>query len=186
MPDIKEEPTARESFLYMLRMIDPNPRLPWYAPPRHWQMLAKIAKNTGMMATLAEATPDAPLPELGEMDDRADTQLCVHLVVRRWGRDALRDVKRVVRDACLDRMETIYLYLPITEPSTALYCGELEEQGFFFAGLMPGAKGADNLVLQYLNNQRYDYSPLQAATPFGKELIHYVRNCDPSALQKPD
>ncbi len=115
------------------------------------------------------------------MDDRSDSQLCGHLVVRRWGRDILRRVTEGLRRWCLDRLETIYLYLPLIEPATAVHCGDLEELGFFFAGMIPGPSGSDYLVLQYLNNRRYDYSLLQAATPFGKELIRYVRTCDPHA-----
>ncbi len=185
LPDIKEKPSVRESFLYLVRMIDLSPRQPWHAPTRHSEMIAKIARNVGITATFAKATPDAPLPDRGEMDYRADNQLCGHLVVRRWGRDTLQGIHRVVKDWCLDRLETIYLYLPLTEPATAVYYGNLEEQGFFFSGVMPGQKGADNLVMQFLNNQRYDYSSLQAATPFGKALIDYVRHCDPDAGDVP-
>ena len=181
MPDIKEEPSARESFLYLVRMIDPSPRQPWHAPTRHSEMIAKIARNLGMTATFAKPSSDAPLPDRGEMDCRADNQLCGHLVVRRWGRDTLQGLRRVVKDWCLDRLETIYLYLPLTEPATAVYCDNLEEEGFFFSGIMPGQKGADSLVLQFLNNQRYDYSSLHAATPFGKALIDYVWRCDLTA-----
>ncbi len=42
-----------------------------------------------------------------------------------------------------------------------------------------GCGGEDWLVLQYLNNQRYAYDLLQAATSFGQELIDYVRERDP-------
>ncbi len=185
MPDIKEEPSARESFLYLVRMIDPSPRQPWHAPTRHSEMIAKIARNLGMTATFAKPSSDAPLPDRGEMDCRADNQLCGHLVVRRWGRDTLQGLRRVVKDWCLDRLETIYLYLPLTEPATAVYCDNLEEEGFFFSGIMPGQKGADSLVLQFLNNQRYDYSSLHAATPFGKALIDYVWRCDLTACDAP-
>ena len=182
LPDIKEAPSARESFLYLVRMIDQSPRQPWHAPTRHSEMIEKIARNLGMTATFAHATSDSPLPDRGEMDYRADRQLCGHLVVRRWGRDTLQGVRRVVKDWCLDRLETIYLYLPLIEPATAVSCGKLEDQGFFFSGVMPGQNGADNLILQFLNNQRYDYSSLQAATPFGKALINYVRRHDPDAM----
>lgn len=166
-------------------MIDPSPRQPWHTPTRHAEMIAKIARNLGMTATFAKAMSDAPLPDCGEMDYRADKQLCGHLVIRRWGRDTLQGVRRVVKDWCLDRLETIYLYLRLIEPATAIYCGKLEEQGFFFSGVVPGQKCADNLVLQFLNNQRYDYSSLQAATLFGKALIDYVRSCDPDAGDVP-
>jgi len=42
-----------------------------------------------------------------------------------------------------------------------------------------GQAGSDKLVLQYLNNQRYDYSALKAAIPFGQKLIEYVCLPDP-------
>ena len=79
----------------------------------------------------------------------------------------------------IDRLETIYLYLPLLQPSTAGLCAAFEEMGFFFSGLRPGRRGEDWLVLQYLNNQRYDYSLLKAGTSFGRELIDYVREHDP-------
>ncbi len=50
---------------------------------------------------------------------------------------------------------------------------------FLFSGLMPGHAGEDWLVLQYLNNQRYDYGLIKSAFPFGRELMDYVRACDP-------
>ena len=72
-----------------------------------------------------------------------------------------------------------YLYQPLLQPSTAGMCATFEEMGFFFSGLRHGRGGEDWLVLQYLNNQRYDYSLLKAATSFGQELIDYVRERDP-------
>jgi len=117
--------------------------------------------------------------EMAEIEEKTDDNRTAHLVVRRWGADGIARLRAALRRHCLDRVETIYLYLPLCHPTTAHFCPRCEDLGFFFAGLKPGWNGADWLVLQYLNNQRYDYGSLRAATPFGWELIDYVRNCDP-------
>lgn len=179
--NIKDQAISRESFLYLVKLFDQSPRRPYYAPSRHREMIARIAQNASITVTFAAASVEAPLTDPGEMDARTNSQKCGHLVIRRWGCDTLHQVGEVLRCWCLDRLETIYLYLPMNQAATAVYSTELEDRGFFFAGLMPGHAGVDWLVVQYLNNQRYDYSVLQAATPFGKDLIEYVWNCDPSS-----
>ncbi|MGE4553731.1 MAG: hypothetical protein AB7D57_11500, partial [Desulfovibrionaceae bacterium] len=93
--------------------------------------------------------------------------------------DTVARVRRLLRQWRLDRLETEYLYLPLLQPATAALCRDFEAMGFFFSGLRPGRQGRDWLALQFLNNQRYDYGPLQAATDFGRELVEYVRQRDP-------
>lgn len=181
IPNIKDQAVTRESFLYLVKLFDRSPRQPYYAPSRHREMIAKILGNASLTATFGDAPTDTPLPERGKMETRTDTQQCGHLVIRHWGHDTLHQLSDVLKRWCLDRMETVYLYLPLTQPATAANSAELEKRGFFFAGLMPGHDGVDWLVMQYLNNQRYDYGLLKAATPFGKALIDYVWNCDPTA-----
>jgi len=101
------------------------------------------------------------------------------LRVHQWGDNLLPGIKSALRGFCLDRMETVYLYLPLFEPATAAFCPLLEEWVFFFCGVKPGKAGRDWLVLQYLNNQLYDYGRIQTATPFGDELVAYARAYDP-------
>ncbi len=185
MTNIKDQAISRESFLYLVKLYDQSHRQPYYAPFRHREMIAKIVQNVSMTVTFDDASAEAPIPQRGAMETRTDTSQCGHLVIRNWGHDILHQVGDVLKRWCLDRLETIYLYLPLSQPATAVYSPELEGWGFFFAGLMPGLTGEDWLVMQYLNNQRYDYALLKAATPFGKALIDYVGKCDPSADDNP-
>lgn len=177
--DIKEQAVSRESLLYLVRVFTPNPRQPYYAPFRHREMIAKILQNISTTASFADAPAEALLLDQGKMDSRTDTQLCGHIVISCWGSDTLREVRELLRRWRLDRLETICLYLPLSQPATAVYCAALEDQGFFFSGVIPGIDCADWLVMQYLNNQRYDYKALKAASSFGKSLIDYVSGCDP-------
>lgn len=185
IPNIKDQAVSRESLLYLVRIFDRNHRQPYYAPSRHREMIAQIVRNVSATANFADVSREAPLPDRGETETRTDTQQSGYLVIRRWGRDTLHTVSEILRNWCLDRLETIYLYLPLTQPATAVYSSDLEEMSFFFAGIMSGHSGADWLVMQYLNNRRNDYGLIKAATPFGRILIDYVRNCDPTAGGNP-
>lgn len=182
---ITDREAFRESLMYMIRLFDSPPRRPYYVPERHCAMIAAIAENAGLAASFAACPPAAGLPEsrrAGDpwvLEEKTDANRTAHIVLRRYGEGGIPRLRAVVRRYGLDRMETIYLYLPLFDPATAHFCPLCEEIGFFFAGIKPGSDGADWLVLQYLNNQRYDYNLLQAATSFGREIIAYVQNCDP-------
>jgi len=177
---ITEKAGFRESFLYMVRLFDPSPRRPYYPPPHHCEMIEKIGRNVNTTVSFVDSREDIALPPLGVTETRTDVYGTGHIVLRCWGGDTLSRIRAILRRWRLDRLETICLYLPLPQPSTAVFCSAVEEMGFFFSGLNFGRSGEDWLVLQYLNNQRYDYGRLKSATPFGKELIDYVRDCDPT------
>jgi serine/threonine-protein kinase RsbW len=168
----------------MVRLFDPSPRRPFYPPARHREMISKIIRHVNMTVSFADSPGKIKLPDAGEIEERTDANQTGHIVLRRWGSDSESRVRSLLRRWCLDRLETIYLYLPLYEPATAVFCPAFEEMRFFFAGLKPGRAGEDWLVLQFLNNQRYDYRLLKAATPFGRELIAYVRACDPVSKEE--
>ncbi|MGA2401496.1 MAG: hypothetical protein ABSG91_07290 [Syntrophobacteraceae bacterium] len=113
------------------------------------------------------------------MERKADNYHAGHIFIQGYGRDTVLQVRTSLRRWQLDRLETIYLYLPLLQASTAGLCASFEEMGFFFSGLRHGRRGEDWLVLQYLNNQRYEYGLLKTATSFGREMIDYVRERDP-------
>jgi len=182
MRGIKETAAARESSLYVVNLFDRAQRGPYHPPPHHREMLGKICRNLEVPVLYAADPGDILLPQCGQLDQEADPYQCGHIFIRGYGMDSVEQVRRVLRSWCLDRLETIYLYLPLLQPLTSGLCVRFEEMGFFFGGLRHGRAGADWLMLQYLNNQRYDYGQLKTATPFGRELIDYVRARDPVTL----
>ena len=146
-------------------------------------MIEKIGRNANMTVSFADSPEDIPLPPLGAGETKTDVYGGGHFILRRWGFDTLSQIRTILHRWCLDRLETIYLYLPLSQPFTATLCQDIEAMGFFFSGVIPGRAGEDWLVLQYLNNQRYDYGRIKSASPFGQELIDYVRDCDPTLME---
>lgn len=170
---------ARETVVVMAKLCGSLQRKVYCAPPRHREMLHQICDNLGMAVSFADGPGLSDLPEQGSLEKEVDAHQCGHISLQAYGRDTLQQVRRIVRDGCLDRLETVYLYLPLQQHGTSRLTPSFEELGFFFSGLQLRRAGDDRLVLQYLNNQRYDYAALKAATPFGQKLVEYVRRCDP-------
>ncbi len=170
---------ARETVVVMVKLSGGFQRGVYYVPPRHREMLHQICDNLGIAVTCADGSSLIDLPEQGSLKQDVDAHQAGHISLLAYGRDTLQQLRRIVRDWCLDRLETIYMYLPLQQPGTSCLTASIEELGFFFGGLQLGPAGDDKLVLQYLNNQRYDYAALKAATPFGQKLIEYVCMCDP-------
>ncbi len=179
MTAIPGRKVARETVVNMVKLSGGVQRGVYYLPPRHREMLAQICDNLGIAVTFADSSSLIDLPEQGVLKQDVDHHQAGHISVLVYGRDTLLQVERILRGWCLDRLETIYIYLPLQQPSTSCLTASFEELRFFFSGLRLGQVGGDKLVLQYLNNQRYDYSALKAATPFGEKLIDYVCMCDP-------
>lgn len=176
---IRDEAIARESFFFMVRQFGGRSWGPYYSPVHHRYMLERICRNMDVEAVFRDCPGEVLLPEHGQIELKLDDYQAGHIFVHEFGRDTVPLVRTNQRRWQLDRLETIYLYLPLLQPGTATLCDKFEETGFFFSGLRAGRGGKDWLVLQYLNNQRYAYDLLQAATSFGQELIDYVRERDP-------
>ncbi len=184
MRAIREEAVARESLFFMVRLFGETSRGPYYAPRHHRKMIERICGNLRVTALFADDPGEIPSPECGQLEKETDHYQTGHIFIHSYGKDTLHEVRAIQCGWRLDRLETIYLYLPLLHPATERLCASFEETGFFFSGIRHSRGGNDWLVLQYLNNQRYDYGLLKAATPLGQELIDYVRGCDPISLSE--
>ena len=100
--------------------------------------------------------------------------------VNAYGKDVAQVVARTLKRLCAEKLETIYLFLRLADPLTAVMSPEFEKLGFFFTGIMPGASGKNRMGLQYLNYQTINYQSLQAASDLGRELLSYIMSKDPS------
>ncbi|MCX6258144.1 MAG: hypothetical protein NTW49_09665 [Bacteroidia bacterium] len=146
-------------------------------------MIGKIFSNIGFEIQSFETTT-ADNTDRGEklsvIRTKSDAYQCAHIFVEKFGKDILLSISKTLKAFCVNRVETVYLYLPLTCPETSYLCSEFESMGFFFGGLRPGKEGTIWLLLQYLNNQKYDYDKLRFCSDFGQELMQYIKNHDPN------
>ena len=67
----------------------------------------------------------------------------------------------------------------MTDPGIGPATRYLEKQNCFFAGVFPSYP-RPYLVLQYLNNVYMDYGQIAIDDSFTREIVDYVKGCDPN------
>jgi serine/threonine-protein kinase RsbW len=157
-----------------------------FPPTHHRELVAALYRSLGVVPTVEmPESHEAVLPDV-DSSLKVDiiTSLSVaHIAIRTYGRNVVEEVRARVRYLCLQKIELISLYLDLLDPLTLHLTGEFEKQGFFFAGILPGAtpKG-DALILQYLNNVPIDYGKIKVASAQEKDLLAYIERTDPNRI----
>jgi serine/threonine-protein kinase RsbW len=183
MNKINEGNSARDALLYMcmfFKFFSPDKI---FVPYHHCDMIAKIFSNIGIEVKsfeTASAENCNVTDKMSVIETIRDVYSCVHIFVKQFGYDIISIVNKTLKNSCINRMETIYLYLPLDCLETSFMCSDFETMGFFFGGLQPGKDCKTWLLLQYLNNQKYDYEKLNFCSTFGNELLEYIKKYDPN------
>lgn len=183
MNKINAENDTRDSLLYLCKYFNIFQLEKVFVPSHHHEMIARIFANISAEVQLyitAAAENDNKGESMSVIETKADAYSCAHIYVKQYGTDILKNVNKTLKAFCVDRVETVYLFLPLDCPETSYLCSEFEDLGFFFGGVRPGRDRETWLLLQYLNNQKYAYEKLVFCSDFGKELMEYIRNHDPN------
>ena len=182
---ITEQLPQRESLLVHFMYLRELPPLTIYPPSNHKAMIVSLFRNLG-------ASPDCK--DINEHDfsepgargvvsvTTAGPSGTARIRVERFGSNVFREVKSRLRELCLKRFEIIHLCLGLSDPQTAHYSQQFESLGFFFAGILPGTKVGDALILQYLNNVPIDYEKIKTKSQKGSELLAYIKDLDPNRI----
>jgi len=178
---IKEEAGQRESESLLFVYFRPPQDVKIYAPCHHAGMITQIYQHQGVQATILSPASDLQLPDQEPIIEvKYDPCIIAYIKVKQYGRNVTGEVSRILKGLCIQRTETIYLYLPLNSPYTCLLTHEFETLGFFFAGIIPGSEGRNLLILQYLNNQVIDYSQICINSAIGQKVLDYIKQHDPN------
>ena len=171
-------PEQRQTIILFYQNFAPGPDVPIYLPTTHQEILQKIMDANGLVRRV-EQPLSSELPAEGQLEVTLRAQDgTARLFVTSWGQNTLAQIEAQKNSLCLNHVDLIMLDLPLHDPATALYCQQIEQTGFFFAGMVPGLnEGKDILRLQYLNNVRIDPALIQTYSDFARELLGYVFAC---------
>lgn len=173
-PDGSKKHSERESLVFYFKYLIAPLKTVVHAPPRHREMLAQIYENLRVDVELRDAAP-ATGHGLVSVSYLADEKLG-EIRVERVGSDSIPEVRRAWRDLCeIGGAEVILLDLPLAQAGTPDLCAAAEDDGFIFTGIHPYfADDGDFLRLIYLDID-LDLDRLQIFSPFGRELLAYIR-----------
>jgi anti-sigma regulatory factor (Ser/Thr protein kinase) len=173
----------QSTMLYYKLLKTPASRV-LYAPEAHAQMLAKIYRNLGILAELAEAQPATGNGAMRTTVNRADAVATID--VTRVGADSATSLRQNIEDLrALAHLGAIYARLPLDDPAMPDLAAVAESCGLFFSGAAPWAlDGRDALVMQ-LPLTPIDLSALTVVSDFGKELLGYIEVASKKAATSP-
>ncbi|HPR32733.1 MAG TPA: ATP-binding protein [Prolixibacteraceae bacterium] len=179
---IIEGKTQRESVVLLSLFLKEIVQRKLYLPPRHQNLIEKIYAHLEIPLKNLRPKKTKPVEKTQSSVSVSieNVNQVAHIVVKEYGNNIIDEIARNLRSLCIDRIETIYLHLKMTDPLLLLYIDSMESLLFFFAGIMPASDGNDELILQYLNNYRIDYNKVMVATEMAQEIKEYIRKLDPN------
>jgi serine/threonine-protein kinase RsbW len=171
-----QQRTKRQTtVLFYLTLKDEERKV--YSPFHHKAMIQKIYETNGLKRKLEKAAHNSldDISEKSQIDVRVQTEPGrAFMRVSQFGRDVVELIGFRLHELCLQKIDCIYIDLPLSHPMTQQICAPLEMMGFFFAGIIPEMFDGDVLRLQYLNNVDIDFEKVTVVSDFGKELFDYV------------
>ncbi len=179
---IVEGLTKRESVMLLSLMLTKTQKNRLYAPVKHQPIIEKIYENLGLKIRFGANTKNKPaLPPQSVITIKTEqVNQVAHIYILEYGTHVMDEISRNLRSLCLDRIETIYLHLTMTDPYMLDFSPGFEKMDFFFAGIMPASSGKEEFILQYLNNYRIEYEKIKVASDMGNALKEYLYNLDPN------
>jgi len=171
-----QELAQRETLFYSFMPLDMPTEMTVYPPPRHRGMIQRIYEHVGLSRQLAECPADVQPPA-------APSNLSTHIKlsfssaqieVHGYGSRVAWEIAAKLADLRGRGLAVLHLDLPLTDPLTGRFSADLEDLGFTFGGIVPGAQ-KDVLRLQYLHDVTIDYEKITCASEFAHKLLAYVR-----------
>ena len=171
----------RGSAALIYTRTNPEPERTVYPPATHRKVVQRIIEHNGLRRTFGSGTvAEMPPSARVTVDVRRDHNLAF-LRVEEPGAD-LQDLVRVwLHRLCLQRIDCIYVDLPLSHPAAQAAGARLHELGFFFGAVLPELRDGDVLRLQYLNEVEIRPEDVRTASDFGRELFEFVFESKKSA-----
>jgi len=146
-----------------------------YISEKFYAVLKRVYNNLGLEreVIMVEKHNETALPvDISQVHTQVKPDFnvaVISLIV--IGHDALDIIKQQLREFCLNKVESIYVEIPVDSPASALLSEQLSSTGFMLSGIIPEFRNGDYLKMQFLNNVRVDPSKINIASELGRELL---------------
>ena len=147
-----------------------------YVPPRHHDMVAEIYGWLELPREFGEAeTPRLTDESALSIFPLPDELNAAFVIVHTIGESTVRDVENALHRCRRDRWDAMYIFLPMSAPSSPQLVEQCEQMGFFFAGIMPHIHGGDDrIIMQYLGIS-LNMDAIRVYGDMSKKLFSYIK-----------
>lgn len=162
------------ALLYYLK-VNEEPLRKIYLPSTHKEMLSFIIGRIKLNREICEPgrLPELPGNTVIRSKIRPEWGHAI-VTVDEYGHDFLPVAKSLLKEIRNQKIDSIYVDLPLSAEHTPHFYAELELLGFSYSCLIPEFEEGDVIRMQYLNNFTVDPGKISVASEFGKELLDYI------------
>lgn len=176
---IHEELMQRESTFIDYKALHLDAGSALFLPDRHRTMIKTLYEGIGVTVTRKTGAPDSATKEKSLLSDTVITSLNVaEIILEKSGSDAMEQISLKTRKLCIAKVDILYLFIDMEDSEAVRLVEGLEKEGYIFAGIFPRYHHRHSLVLQYVNNIRFDYEKIISLTPLATKLKKYIRRFD--------
>ncbi|OYT14682.1 MAG: hypothetical protein B7C24_17040 [Bacteroidetes bacterium 4572_77] len=168
----------RESIMIAFKVLNAPEKAIFYPPKHHKKMIMEIANQFGINISIGKHPffHHDSAHNYSKIDIKKDSVFNIaNITIHHCGKDLKNVFPEKFESLKISRIESIYLFLDLADYHTEKLTSYFEKLGFFFAGIMH-KDNRMNLVLQFLNNQQFQFDSLKMASEIGEKISAYVKN----------
>ena len=175
----EQEKPRRQSIALMFTPILESKRVKIYVPEVYQEIIETIYNKMHYDREFIFENKDSKYEEKG----KGHLAVSIHtdhnqgiITVDKYGKTTLEEIRFHLKQLCLQRIDCIYVDLPLNNKGTGYIASQLRELGFFFGYVIPEYSDSDVLRLQYLNNVKISKEDIKTASDFGQDLLNFIFN----------
>ena len=172
----KEKP-RRQSIALMYTPVQGSKRTKVYVPKAYEKIIKTIYNKIGYEREIVSENTKTEYTNRGRGQIstklRTDHNQGIMTVIK-LGANTLDEVRFHFNQLRLQRIDCIYVDLPIKKKGAGYIASKLRELGFFYGYIIPEYSDSDVLRLQYLNNVGISRDDIKTASKFGEKLLKFI------------
>ena len=172
----------RESTIISYKALEIPEEIETYLPSQHEKMIKMLYQGIGVNVNKREVLRKRKKGITRLQDTIIPVINIAEIILQSVGDDVVEVVRQTTKKILLGKVDIIYIVLNMDDHDAMILVDELENMGYIFAGILPCYHHEKTLILQYINNIKFDYSLITAYTAQAKALKSYIEALDTRAM----
>ncbi len=172
--------SQRESTFIEIKSFETSQQAKLYLPEKYKSIITEIYRSLGI--TIEQQNTDTKqFSQEQQIDEEFVSVLnSVDICIKSASPDTFDTVKKITKQYCINKTDNLYVFMNLEDSSTAELVSELEKTGYFFCGVFPYYYFRHTIVLQYINNTKYDYSKINSYSELAGKIKEIITANDPN------
>ncbi|GAA0123588.1 MAG: GNAT family N-acetyltransferase [Clostridium argentinense] len=173
--EIDGKSPKRESLILEYKYLKKQRKKYIYASEKYKKMIEDIYHNLGVKIVFKKLKDnEEKYSKETRIETVVDNYDTATIYVKNFAKDGMNKILKQFNKLYFERKKVIFLKLKLCSKSSIYIWNQMEQIGFYFAGIMPGDNEDDEVILQYINDH-IDCENIYANSVVGNALIEQIK-----------